>query len=115
MRSGTEKAAAVVGIAVVAAALWGAGYWQGGRSARTLTDGSTAKTTQNEEKTPVLTVARDLSIAENDAIPGLDGRCEARLETSARGRRLLPLRRAKRRGRRNGGDAVGLQRAAFYR
>lgn len=83
MRSGTEKAAAVVGIAVVAAALWGAGYWQGGRSARTLTDGSTAKTTQNEEKTPVLTVARDLPIAENDAIPGLDGRCEARLETSA--------------------------------
>ena len=83
MRSGTEKAAAVVGIAVVAAALWGAGYWQGGRSARTLTDGSNAKTTQNEEKTPVLTVARDLPIAENDAIPGLDGRCEARLETSA--------------------------------
>ena len=71
MRSGTEKAAAVVGIAVVAAALWGAGYWQGGRSARTLTDGSTAKTTQDEEKTPVLTVARDLPIAENDAIPGV--------------------------------------------
>ena len=37
MRNGTIKSAAVVGIAVVAAALWGAGYWQGGRSARSLT------------------------------------------------------------------------------
>ncbi len=83
MRNGTKKAAAVAGLAVVGAALWGAGYWQGGRSARTLTDDSTAKTTQDEEKTPILPVARDLPIAENDAIPALDGRCEARLETSA--------------------------------
>ena len=83
MRNGTKKAAAVFGSVVVAAALWGAGYWQGGRSARTLTDDSTAKTTQDEEKTPILPVARDLPIAENDAIPALDGRCEARWETSA--------------------------------
>ncbi|MBQ9800094.1 MAG: hypothetical protein IJO40_09155, partial [Thermoguttaceae bacterium] len=99
MRSGMEKAAAVVGIAVVAAALWGAGYWQGGRSARTLTTDvpsvgverepqvaqekrKTPKTPKMLE-TPVLPVARDLPIEENDAIPGLDGRCEARLETSA--------------------------------
>lgn len=83
MRNGAKKAAAVVGSVVVAAALWGAGYWQGGRSARTLTDGSTAKTAQDREKTPILAVARDLPIEENSAIPALDGRCEARLETSA--------------------------------
>jgi len=102
MRSGTEKAAAVVGIAVVAAALWGAGYWQGGRSARTLTtdvpsvgvertaaissverEAQKAQEKRKTPETPILPVARDLPIEENDAIPGLDGRCEARLETSA--------------------------------
>ncbi len=104
MRSGTEKAAAVVGIAVVAAALWGAGYWQGGRLARTLTTdvpsvgvertaaiSSVERETQEAQEkrktpetpeTPILPVARDLPIEENSAIPALDGRCEARLETS---------------------------------
>lgn len=83
MRNGTKKTAAIVGSVVVAAALGGAGYWQGVRAARILTDDSTAKTTQDEEKMPVLTIARDLLIKENSAIPTLDGRCEARLETSA--------------------------------
>ncbi len=101
MRNGTEKAAAVVGIAVVAAALWSAGYWQGGRSARTLTTdvatvggdqtapiSSVERETQEAQekpempKTPILSVARDLPIKENSVIPALDGRCEARLETS---------------------------------
>ena len=105
MRNGTIKSAAVVGIAVVAAALWGAGYWQGGRSARSLTTDAASvgvertaaissverETQEAQEKrktsetpeTPILPVARDLPIEENDAIPALDGRCEARLETSA--------------------------------
>ena len=82
----SEKTAAIGGICVVAAALWGAGYWQGGRSARSLTEDATAKIeqeAQDKEPPPILRVARDLPIAENDAIPALDGRCEARLETSA--------------------------------
>ncbi|MBR4833899.1 MAG: hypothetical protein IKU86_06160 [Thermoguttaceae bacterium] len=86
MRNGVEKAAAIGGICVVAAALWGTGYWQGGRSARSLTDNATAQTAQETEgakESSVVRVARDLPIAENDAIPALDGRCEARLETSA--------------------------------
>ena len=89
MRNGAEKAAAIGGICVVAAALWGTGYWQGGRSARSLTDNATVQTAQTAQATKdaknssVVRVARDLPIAENSAIPALDGRCEARLETSA--------------------------------
>ena len=80
MRNGTKKAAAVAGLAVVGAALWGLGYRQGAQSGQS---DLAAETAQVAEETPVLTVARDLPIAENDAIPALDGRCETRLKTSA--------------------------------
>ena len=80
MRNGTKKAAAIAGLAVVGAALWDLGYRQGAQSGQS---DLAAETAQVAEETPVLTVARDLPIAENDAIPALDGRCEARLETSA--------------------------------
>jgi hypothetical protein len=80
MRGRTKKAAAVAGLAVLGAALWGLGYRQGAQNGQ---GDLAAETAQVAEETPVLTVARDLPIAENDAIPALDGRCEARLETSA--------------------------------
>ena len=86
MRNGTKKAAAFAGLAVLGAALWGLGYRQGAQSGQSDLTAETAEVAEETGKTPekrVLTVARDLPIVENDAIPALDGRCEARLETSA--------------------------------
>ncbi len=83
MRNGTKKAAAVAGLSVLGAALWGLGYRQGAQSGQGDLAAETAQVAEEAAKTPILAVARDLPIAENDAIPALDGRCEARLETSA--------------------------------
>jgi hypothetical protein len=86
MRSGTKKAAAVVGFCGVAAALWGLGYRQGAQNGQgdlATEAAQVARLAKETGTTSILAVARDLPIAENDAIPALDGRCEARLETSA--------------------------------